>query len=71
LHNALKTVRPHWNEASFRWKDAVAREFEERYWNALEGGTLATLAALDRLEQVILQVRNDCGRDSDGFANEG
>ncbi len=70
LHTALKEFRAHWAEAEMRWKDAVAREFEEQFWNPLEGATLSTIAALDRLAQVLLQVQQDCGQDG-GWSDRG
>lgn len=60
LYDALKTLRQKWAQTRHQWKDSVARSFEERYWNTLEGGTVSTLAALDRLAQVLLQMEQDC-----------
>lgn len=65
LHDALKALRAQWQQTRSQWKDDVAKEFEERYWNLLEGNVLSTLAALDRLEQVFIQLRNDCNPNSE------
>jgi hypothetical protein len=65
LHTALKELRIHWEHVCFRWKDGVARDFEERFWLPLDASTVSTITAMDRLGQVLLQVRQDCGREGE------
>ena len=48
----------------FDWRkdlqDGVRREFVERYFNDLEPRVNATLAAMDRLGQVLTRVMQEC-----------
>jgi hypothetical protein len=60
LYSALKVARASWESAQERWQDVVRQDFEEKHWNVLEPTALATLAAIDRLSQVLLQVRREC-----------
>ena len=60
LTNALKTVRLLWEEARAEWDDAVARDFEARWWAPLEAQVRATVGAMDRLAPVLGRAREDC-----------
>jgi hypothetical protein len=60
LYSALKVARAAWQRAEERWQDVVRHDFEEQHWNVLEPTTQATLAAIDRLAQVLLQARREC-----------
>jgi hypothetical protein len=60
LYSALKVLQASWDEARDRWQDDVRQEFEEKHWNPLEPTVLAALAGIDRLSQVLLQVRREC-----------
>ncbi len=60
LSSALKTLRVRWDQTCMSWRDAVRREFTQRYWINLEGQVPAALAAIDRLDQVLAKVRQDC-----------
>jgi hypothetical protein len=60
LASALKTLRVRWDHTCMSWRDSVRREFTERYWNNLEGQVPAALAAIDRLDQILAQVRQEC-----------
>ena len=60
LTNALKTVRLLWEEARAEWDDAVARDFEARWWAPLEGQVRAVVGAMDRLAPVLNRAREEC-----------
>jgi hypothetical protein len=60
LASALKTLHVRWDETCMSWRDDVRREFTERFWNTLEAQVPAALAAIDRLDQVLTQLRQDC-----------
>ena len=62
IYSALKDLRLLWQRTREQWDDVVAREFEEQFWDPLDGTTTAAVAALDRLEQVLLQIRQECGQ---------
>ena len=36
ISSAMKTLRVRWDETCMSWRDAVRREFTERYWNTLD-----------------------------------
>jgi hypothetical protein len=61
LYSSWKTLQERWAETDRYWRDAVRRQFEEQYWVPLEPAVLGTLIAVDRLAQVLVQARNDCG----------
>jgi hypothetical protein len=60
LYTALKDLALRWEECKDQWHDSVRREFEEKQWAPLEPHVKAALAAMDRLDQVLIKVRNDC-----------
>lgn len=61
LLTALKELRAQWEETRRRWHDPVAKRFEEQVWGQLEATTLGAIAAMDRLDQVLLRARSECG----------
>ena len=61
IYTSLKDLRILWQQTQEQWNDVVAHEFEELFWNPLEGATITAVGALDRLEQILLQVRRECG----------
>jgi hypothetical protein len=60
LFSALKTLRLRWDDVCRQWDDAVRRDFEDEFWNHVEPGVATTLAALDKIAQVIGRLRQDC-----------
>lgn len=60
LASALKTLTVRWDHTCMSWRDAVRREFTVRYWNTLEGQMPALLTAIDRLDQLLVQARQEC-----------
>jgi hypothetical protein len=60
LYSSLETLRLHWDDVQPRWNDAVRQDFEEEYWNQVEPRVNAALAAMDRLTQVLGQLRREC-----------
>ena len=36
LFNAMKTLRPHWEQVQDIWNDPVRQDFEENFWNHLD-----------------------------------
>ncbi len=69
IYSELKDLRVLWRHSREQWDDAVARAFEEQFWQPLEAAAVGTISALDRLEQVLLQVRRECG-GSETFFDE-
>jgi hypothetical protein len=60
LYSALETLRLHWDDVRPRWSDAVRQVFEEQYWSEIEPRVNGALAAMDRLGQVLGQLRREC-----------
>jgi hypothetical protein len=60
LYSCLETLRLHWEDVRPRWDDAVRQNFEEQYWDQVEPRVNAALAAMDRLTQVLGQLRREC-----------
>jgi hypothetical protein len=60
LASAMKTLTARWDQTCMSWRDVVRRDFTTRYWNSLEGQLPALLAAIDRLDQVLARVKQEC-----------
>lgn len=63
LFNAMKVLKPHWEQVKEIWNDPVRQDFEENFWNHLDERVEATLRATDRLDQVLLTMRRDCSTE--------
>lgn len=61
LASAFKALILQWEDAAADWRDAVRRDFAEHHWQPLAGRVPAVLSALDRLDQVLAQMKHDCG----------
>ena len=60
LHFALKNLRLHWQHVQMEWNDAVRKQFEEQYVEALETQISSTLGEMNRLEQTIQKAHREC-----------
>jgi uncharacterized protein YukE len=63
LYDGQKTLRARWTELEDVWRDAIAREFDERVWQPLDQQTSELLRAIDRLAQIFHQARQECQGD--------
>ena len=61
LYSSFKTLAAHWEETRLHWIDGVAQEFEENQWDALEPRVKAALTGIDRLAQIMVRARQECG----------
>ena len=61
LYSALKTLRLRWGETKEVWTDAVRKDFEEDFFVPLDQQVLTTLRAIDRLSEIISEMRQQCG----------
>jgi hypothetical protein len=59
LYDAIKTLKARWEQTEDLWADSVRREFEETILLPMEQLAGDALRAIDRLEQVVCQVRNE------------
>jgi hypothetical protein len=60
LYGALKLARIRWDTIEEGWRDPVRHDFEEQVWLPLDEQAAAALRGIDRLEQVLIQMRHDC-----------
>ena len=60
LASALKALTVHWEEACQHWRDAVRRDFAEHHWGEVEYRIPNVLTAMDRLDQVLNQAKQEC-----------
>ena len=49
-----------WQQTREHWRDAKAREFEERYMLELESMTRAAITNMASLQRTISKLRDDC-----------
>lgn len=57
LQASWRRLDQRWEETKVVWNDPVRRRFEQEYWTPLENQTRTTLKEMERLAQVIAQVR--------------
>jgi hypothetical protein len=61
LRDALEALDARWQDTRKRWSDVVRQDFEENYLAPVEPDVRAALRAMDRLAQVLLKLRQECG----------
>ncbi len=61
LTDGMKTLGAVWDEARMGWTDAIAEDFEQRFWTPLQAQTGDAVGAIDRLATILMQVRRECG----------
>jgi hypothetical protein len=65
LQQAARALRDRWLITEATWSDAVRRRFEERYLVPLEPAVDAALIGMQKLAEVLEQVRRDCSDRSE------
>ena len=60
LASATKDLSLRWSETTEAWKDAKAREFEQRYLAELISAVERAVPVFDDLEKLVSRVRSDC-----------
>jgi hypothetical protein len=60
LTDGIKTLGAVWDEARAGWTDAIAEDFEQRFWILFQAQTSDAVGAIDRLAVVLAQVRREC-----------
>jgi hypothetical protein len=60
LRDALEALDARWQETRKRWADVVRQDFEENYWAPVAPDVQTALRAIDRLDQVLFRLRQDC-----------
>jgi len=55
-----KELSNRWDETKNYWRDAKSQEFEQRYMVELFANVDRTITVMDKLNEVLTKVRNDC-----------
>jgi hypothetical protein len=65
LVQTIRSVRDQWLVTEATWNDAVRQRFEERYLTPLEPAVDAAVNGLQKIAEVLDQVRHDCSDRSE------
>jgi hypothetical protein len=55
-----KELALQWSETRNYWKDAKCQEFQQRFMDDLLAGVDKTVTVIEKLDELITRVRNDC-----------
>ena len=55
-----KELSNRWGETKNYWRDAKSQEFEQRYMTELFANVDKTITVMDKLNELMTKVRNDC-----------
>jgi hypothetical protein len=65
LKQTVRQLRDHWLATEATWGDSVRQRFEERYLAPLDPAVDAAAIGLQKLAEVLDQVRSDCSDRSE------
>ena len=65
LGQNIRVLREHWLITEATWSDSVRRRYEERYLAPLEGAVDSAANGLQKLAEILDQVRRDCSDRSE------
>ncbi|MBM3994592.1 MAG: hypothetical protein FJ303_10635 [Planctomycetes bacterium] len=60
IANAHKALKQEWEATENVWRDVIRKEFANDFWEPLSIRIGAMLTAIDRLDQKLAQMKNDC-----------
>ena len=60
LSNAFKALKTEWDGTENIWRDIVRKDFADTYWDPLAIRLAAVLTAMDRLDQALANLKQDC-----------
>ena len=60
LVGLTKELSDRWDETRNSWRDSKAGEFEQRYLAELFAHVDKTVTAMDKLNELLTKVRNEC-----------
>jgi hypothetical protein len=60
LIGLTRDISLHWAETKDHWRDAKSQEFEHRFMAELSANVNRTVIILEKLEELLKKVRNDC-----------
>ena len=65
LKQTIRVLRDHWLVTEETWSDVVRRRFEERHLQPLDPATDAAVIGMQKLAEILDQVRRDCSDRSE------
>jgi hypothetical protein len=65
LNQSIRALRDQWLITEATWGDAVRRRFEERYLNPLGPAVDSAMIGMQKMAEVLDQVRRDCSDRSE------
>ena len=60
LANAFKSLKQEWEATENVWRDVVRKDFTDDHWDPLATRLAAVLTAMDRFDQALSQMKQDC-----------
>lgn len=60
LYAALKALQGQWDATEPHWHDAMRVQFTEQVLTPLQGMTVEALQAIDQMEALLNQMRQEC-----------
>lgn len=67
LKQSIRILNDHWMITEATWTDSVRRRFEERHLSPLSTAVESSVAGLQKLAEVLDQVRRDCSDRSESL----
>jgi len=55
-----KELSNRWEDTKNHWRDAKSQEFEQRYMTELFANVDKTVTVMEKLNELLTKVRNDC-----------
>ncbi len=65
LKQTIRVLRDHWLTTEATWNDSARRRFEERYLAPIQPAVDAATIGMQKLAEVLDQVRRDCSDRSE------
>jgi hypothetical protein len=65
LSQTIRVLRDHWLVTDEAWADSVRQRFEERYLAPLEPAVDSAVNGLQKIAEVLDQIRRDCSDRSE------
>ncbi len=63
IHGDYRDLMHAWARTTERWRDPVARAFEERRLRPVEAKIRSTVTAMEKIEGLLASARRECGDD--------
>lgn len=61
LKQAAKELNIHWETARSSWDDTMSRRFHESHLAPLEPTIRASVAAMEKMSELLAKARQECG----------